>query len=47
MNEVPHDQEVIDIAHIVNDTQLVGKALLQGSIIIWVTLCHAVLAQLV
>ena len=47
MNKVPHDQEVIHIAHVVDYTQLVGQAFLQGSVIIWVTLRHAVLAQLI
>ena len=47
MNEIPYDQEVIHIPHVVDYTQLVGKAFLQGSIIIWVTLRHAILAQLI
>ena len=47
MNEIPYDQEVIHIPHVVDYAQLVRKAFLQGSIIIWVTLRHAILAQLI
>ena len=47
VNEVPYDQEIIDIAHVVDNAKLIGKTFLQGPVIIRVTLCHTVLAQLV
>ena len=47
VDEIPYDQEIIYISHLLNNTQLIMKLISQLAVIIRVSLCQSVKTQLI